>query len=63
MSIRTEILPANTLNVHEKSTTEYQTLSRVWIRYVDDVLAIIKKNDIEPNSKYPSLKFTIELEK
>jgi hypothetical protein len=41
---------------------------RIWIRYVDDVLAVVKKDKVDQilnsiNSRHPSIKFSCELEK
>ena len=40
---------------------------RIWFRYVDDIIAIVKKDEAtnilnELNSKYPTIKFTMESE-
>lgn len=52
----------------ESSLEKRGLLPRVWWRYVDDVFAVIKVNEAESilsvlNSQYPSIKFTIEIEK
>lgn len=41
-------------------------LPKTWIRYVDDVLTILKRDEIQPilnilNSQYPTIKFTVEI--
>lgn len=48
--------------------TSFRKFPRVWWRYVDDIFAILKEEDINEvldhmNSLYPSIQFTIEKEK
>lgn len=50
-------------------TTMYNNnqLPRVWHRYVDDIFAIMKREEVQPfleliNSQYESIKFTVEFE-
>jgi hypothetical protein len=42
-------------------------IPRVWVRYVDDIFAVVKRSKVEEtlnmlNSRHPSIKFTVELE-
>lgn len=51
----------------EMSMKEEKSLPRIWWRYVDDVAAIVEKGKEQQiltqlNSKWPSIKFTIETE-
>lgn len=51
----------------EMNMKEKGTIPRVWFRYVDDVAAIINKNEKEKimdilNTQWPTVKFTIETE-
>lgn len=51
----------------ESDLKKENLLPRFWLRYVDDIFAVIKRNDIERfmnilNSRYESIKFTFETE-
>lgn len=51
----------------ERKLKEENTLPRIWWRYVDDVAAVIEKGSEQSiltllNSKWPTIKFTIETE-
>lgn len=42
-------------------------LARIWIRYVDNIFAIVKRDEIQQvlntiNNQWPSIKFTLEIE-
>lgn len=55
------------MGMFETKLAKEGKLPRVWIRYVDDVFAIMKIDDVKPtlnilNSQYPSIKFTAEIE-
>lgn len=51
----------------EYALLQKQKLPRIWLRYVDDIFAVLKPEDINPtldiiNSQYNSIKFTVEIE-
>ena len=55
-------------DLEEKAFSKYPDVPRVWHRFVDDILTVVKKDGAEKllqhlNNQHPRIQFTMEQEK